>query len=68
MAKMVSPRLTTWAQNTDELGRLAASMLIRRIENPRTTVPEHIVVEGKLLPGESVALLGGEEESPNSVR
>ena len=57
MAKMVSPRLTTWAQNTDELGRLAAAMLIRRIENPRTTPPEHIVVPGKLLEGESVAQL-----------
>ena len=68
MAKMVSPQLTTWAQNTDELGRLAASMLIRRIENPRTTPPEHIVVQGKLLPGESVALLTGEEEPQNQVR
>ena len=54
LARAVSPRLTTWAQNTDELGRMAASMLIERIEHPRTTPPEHAVIHGSLLEGESV--------------
>ena len=54
LARAVSPRLTTWAQNTDELGRMAASMLIERIEHPRTTPPEHVVIRGSLLEGESV--------------
>ena len=54
LARAVSPRLTTWAQNTDELGRTAASMLIERIEHPRTTPPEHTVIHGSLLEGESV--------------
>ena len=53
----MSPRLTTWEQNTDELGRIAASRLIERIEHPRTTPPEHIVVRGRLLEGASVAQL-----------
>ena len=57
MAKMVSPRLTTWQQNTAELGRIAAEQLIERIEHPRTTPPEHIVVQGRLLEGESVRQL-----------
>lgn len=54
LARAVSPRLTTWAQNTDELGRTAAAMLIERIEHPRTTPPEHVVIHGSLLEGESV--------------
>ena len=40
-----------------ELGRIAASRLIARIEHPRTTPPEHILVAGRLLEGESVARL-----------
>ncbi len=54
MAKMVSPKLTTWQQNTVELGRIAAEQLIERIEHPRTTLPKHITVQGKLLEGETV--------------
>ncbi len=57
MAKMVSPRLTTWQQNTAELGRIAAEQLIERIEHPRTTPPQHITVQGRLLEGETVRQL-----------
>ena len=57
MAKMVSPKLTTWQQNTAELGRIAAEQLIERIEHPRTTPPKHITVEGRLLEGETVKQL-----------
>ena len=55
MAKMISPKLTTWEQNTKELGRIAADKLIERIEHPKTAIPEYIVVNGRLLPGETVA-------------
>ncbi len=57
MAKVVSPRLTTWEQNTKELGRIAADKLIERIEHPRTALPEHIVIEGRLIEGETVKQL-----------
>ncbi len=57
MAKVLSPRLTTWEQNTEELGRIAADKLIERIEHPRTAMPEHIVVHGRLLEGETVRRL-----------
>lgn len=57
MAMMVSPKLTTWQQNTTELGRIAAANLIERIEHPRTALPQHIVVQGKLLEGETVRQL-----------
>ena len=58
MAKMVSPKLTTWRQNSEELGRIAAGQLIERIEHPRTAQPRHITVEGELLEGETVKQLG----------
>ena len=58
MAKMVSPKLTTWRQNSEELGRIAAGQLIERIEHPRTAQPRHITVEGELLEGETVKRLG----------
>jgi len=54
MAKVMSPKLTTWEQNTKDLGRIAAEKLIERIEKPRTAMPEQIVVEGRLLQGETV--------------
>ena len=60
MAKVVSPLITTWEQNTAEIGRLAAEKLIERIENPRTALPEHIVVHGRLLEGETVRELPAE--------
>ena len=59
LAKVISPRLTTWEQNTPELGRLAAEKLIERIEHPRTALPEHIVVHGRLLEGDTVRQLDG---------
>ena len=50
----MNPKLTTWQQNTEELGRNAAAELIARIENPRTTLPKYIEVHGELLEGETV--------------
>ena len=55
LSRVISPRLTTWRQNTAELGRVAASRLVALIEHPKTTVLDRIVVPGDLLCGESVA-------------
>ena len=57
LAGVLSPRLTTWRQNTEELGRTAAERLIEKIERPRTTLPEHLVVGGRLFEGESIKRL-----------
>ncbi|MBP0969887.1 MAG: LacI family DNA-binding transcriptional regulator [Oscillospiraceae bacterium] len=54
LAKILDPKLTTWEQDTDALGRIAVDKLIDRIENPRTAIPEYIVVKGKLFEGETV--------------
>ena len=57
LARVISPKLTTWQQATGELGRTAAARLIERIERPRTTLPEHLVIGGSLFEGESVKQL-----------
>ena len=57
LARVLSPRLTTWRQNTEELGKTAAARLIEKIERPRTTLPEHLVIGGSLYEGESVKRL-----------
>ena len=55
LARRISPLMTTIVQDTDRIGRLAASKLIDLINNPKGTLIEQIVVEGTLEKGESVA-------------
>lgn len=55
LSQIISPRLTTWKQNTGELGRTAAARLVELIEHPRTTLADRVVIPGRLLEGESVA-------------
>lgn len=59
LAQVLSPKMTTWCQNTAEIGKTVAAKLIERIENPRTTPPEYIVVQGSLFEGGSVLDLNG---------
>lgn len=47
--------LTTYIQNANELGRVAADRLIRLIEQPGNTPIERVAVSGRLLEGSSVA-------------
>lgn len=54
-ATLVSPKLTTYAQDTERIGREAAKKLIALIEQPQTTFHEVITVGGSLVKGESVA-------------
>lgn len=49
--------LTTYSQNTKELGRIAAEKLISLIEHPKTTLIDRIMVPGKLIEGTSVKKL-----------
>lgn len=46
--------LTTYSQNTGDLGRIAAEKLISLIEHPKTTLIDRILVPGGLLEGTSV--------------
>jgi hypothetical protein len=54
MSQLLHPKLTTIKQDTEEIGREAAKRLIGSIEKPKTTLIERVVIEGILIPGQSV--------------
>ena len=54
LSQVLDPRLTTLQQDTRALGRSAAEKLIALIENPKASIIERVVVEGKVLQGKSV--------------
>jgi len=53
-------RLTTYSQNAQHLGRIAAERLIQLIEHPKITQPARILVPGGLLEGSSVKQIKAE--------
>jgi LacI family transcriptional regulator len=54
LSRMLEPVLTTYAQDSEMIGSLAASKLIERIEHPETFVPEQITVKGHLQEGGTI--------------
>lgn len=54
LSQVIQPVLTTVRQDTLSIGREAANRLINSIENPKTVVAEQVMIDGKLLPGQSV--------------
>ncbi len=55
ISRIVSPRLVTLEQDTEKIGQIAARKLIHLIENPRSTLIQRMVIDGRLIEGESVA-------------
>ncbi len=53
LSQIISPKLTTYRQDTNEIGRLAAKSLVELIENPQT-FNEVLLVDGELIEGETV--------------
>lgn len=54
ISKLLHPKLTTVSQNADKIGREAARCLIEAVERPKTTLIQRVVIEGNLIPGQSV--------------
>ena len=54
MATQLEPPLTTYRQNTKQIGSIAAKELINLIENSKSTKIRQYVVEGELVKGASV--------------
>ena len=54
VSQIIHPRLTTYEQNTEEIGRTAAKSLIRLIRDQKSTLIEKILVPGKIIEGGSV--------------
>lgn len=54
LSQVLNPKLTTLKQDTKTLGSCAAEKLIALIENPKASIIERIVVEGRVMEGETV--------------
>ncbi len=54
IASQIEPHLTTIYQDTFRMGQIAAEKLINLIEKPKSTIMEHIIVDGELILGKSV--------------
>lgn len=61
MSQLLYPKLTTISQNTELIGEEAAKRLIGTIEKPKTTLVERVVIEGSLIPGQSVGVIQPKE-------
>ncbi len=57
LSKVITPKLTTWEQNSPEIGRQLVVQLISNIEYPESYTPTSIKVSGRLVEGESVVTL-----------
>ena len=54
ISQLLHPKFTTIRQDTERIGSEAAKRLIDTIENPRTAFVERVVIDGILVPGQSV--------------
>lgn len=57
LSRLFRPELTTYIQDSKQIGILAAKKLVEIIQNPKSSIPERIVVEGKLQKGSTVGSL-----------
>ena len=58
IAQQIEPQLATIYQDTRMIGRVAAENLIDLIEKPKSSLVEHVVIEGNLIRGRSVRKMG----------
>ena len=58
IARVMEPRITTYQQNTEEIGKVAARKLIELIEQPDIALIERVDVRGELIQGKSVRSMG----------
>lgn len=57
LSRFIRPMFTTYVQNSEQIGKLAADKLIETIESPLTTEAEVINVKGYLQEGKTVKAL-----------
>ncbi len=54
IGRHIEPQLTTLRQDTAKIGLTAAQKLIDRIEHPKTTIEDEIMIEGSVYVGKTV--------------
>lgn len=57
LSQYLHPVLTTYRQDTEEMGKISAKKLIETIEHRKTCEAETLYIRGKLLEGHSVKQL-----------
>ncbi|MCR5688251.1 MAG: LacI family transcriptional regulator [Lachnospiraceae bacterium] len=57
VSQIIRPKLTTYEQNSEEIGRIAAKSLIKLIRDRKSTLIEKILVSGRIIEGGSVKKL-----------
>ena len=57
VSQIIHPKLTTYEQNCEEIGRVAAKSLIRLIRDQKSTLIEKILIPGRIIEGGSVKKL-----------
>ncbi|HLR34775.1 MAG TPA: LacI family DNA-binding transcriptional regulator [Tissierellales bacterium] len=57
LSQVLRPRLTTYKQNTEELGKKAAQSIVNAIVDKKTYIPKQIWIEGELLVGDSISTI-----------
>lgn len=55
LSQVLRPRLTTYHQDTDSLGKEAARQIITQIKDRKTYVPRQIWITGNIMTGDSVS-------------
>ena len=60
VGQTVRPRLTTYRQDTEKIARETVGLLLEAAGQPGEHKPRHIIVEGTLIPGETVQELPAE--------
>lgn len=58
VSQIIHPKLTTYEQNCEEIGRVAAKSLIKLIRDQKSTLIDKILVPGRIVEGGSVAKIG----------
>lgn len=54
IGRHIEPQLTTIKQNTAEIGEQAATQLIEAIQNPKSAIPQQIIISGEVFRGGTV--------------
>lgn len=57
MSRHIEPQLTTLVQDTERIGAEAAKKLISRIENPKSTLVEQVIIGGEVFQGKTVGCI-----------
>ena len=54
LSQVIRPKLTTWYQDAVRIGEVSGRKLVESIEHKKSCVAEELLVEGKLLEGQTV--------------